>query len=333
MTPTQVDACVVYTTDSSYMFPTLVSAMQARQNTSVSKADIVIFCVDLDAQTEDTFAAVCEREGILLVPVPRKLIEGQMAMMARLFLDNFAPSRYGQFLYLDSDVHIEGSLDPLIEAGVADGEFLAANDPMTFLLGDKSPLSRSLERHLSSIGLDLRQSRNYFNSGVLRISRKGWGKIGGDAWCRFQKCGLTSRFPDQDALNLAGLEHRRPMSLAWNFPVFMRNARVEAAIKPKIVHFMSSPKPWHGVFPPWKNAAHLPYRSVLKRYPSLMEFSLRMPANRRTVYHLQQRGKQMLEAVTWGYSDRRLRILDYELGCRTLPAVALSMPSASVLAG
>ncbi len=314
------------------MFPTLVSAMQARQNTSVSKADVGIFCVDLDAQTEDLFAAVCEREGILLMPVQRKLIEGQTAMMARLFLDNFAPSRYTQFLYLDSDVHIEASLDPLIEAGVADGSFLAANDPMTFLLGDRSPLSRSLEEHLNSMGFDKHQSRNYFNSGVLRISRKGWGKIGGDAWALFQKSGLSSRFPDQDALNQAGLEHRRPMSLAWNFPVFMRNARVEAAIKPKIVHFMSSPKPWHGVFPPWKDSAHLLYRSALDRYPSLADFSLRMPVNRRTIYHFQQRGKQMLESVTWGYSKRRLRILDYELGCGLLPPSGLPLPDGSLVA-
>jgi lipopolysaccharide biosynthesis glycosyltransferase len=333
MKQTQADACIVYTTDSSYMFPTLVSAMQARQHTSVAKADVIIFCVDLDHQTEDTFATICERESILLAPLSRRLIEGQTAMLARLFLDEFVPRCYSQILYMDSDVHILDSLDALIDANVGEGHFLAANDPMTFLLMDKGSLSRRLEKHLAAIGLDKTQSLNYFNSGVLRICRKGWGAIGKEAWRQFQKNGHSSRFPDQDALNLAGIVQRQSMSLAWNFPIFMRHSRVEAAIKPKIEHFMSSPKPWHGVFPPWSNAAHEPYRSALEQYPFLKDFVRRMPASQRTIYHVQQRGKQMLETLTWGFSRRRLRILEYEAGCRLLQTADHIIPETRQLAG
>jgi lipopolysaccharide biosynthesis glycosyltransferase len=314
-------ACIAYTTDSSYMFPTLVSAMQARANTSPSKADVIIYCVDLDSYTEDVFASVCESEGILLVPIPRKLIEGQEAMLARLFLDDFVPSQYTQMLYLDSDVHILGNLDCLIDAKVDPGNFLAANDPLTFLIEDGGQLSRRLGKHLISIGLDREQSLNYFNSGVLRICRNGWGKIGKDAWDQFRKGGHVSRFPDQDALNIAGLGRRQALSLAWNFPVFMRHSRVEEMIKPKIEHFMSNPKPWHGVFPPWKSSAHQPYRRALERYPFLVEFARRMPARQRTAYHLQQRGKQMLETLTWGFSSRRSRILEYEANCHLVAYV------------
>jgi lipopolysaccharide biosynthesis glycosyltransferase len=262
-------ACIAYTTDSSYMFPTLVSAMQARANTSPSKADVIIYCVDLDSYTEDVFASVCESEGILLVPISRKLIEGQEAMLARLFLDDFVPSQYTQMLYLDSDVHILGNLDCLIDAKVDPGNFLAANDPLTFLIEDGGQLSRRLGKHLISIGLDREQSLNYFNSGVLRICRNGWGKIGRDAWDQFRMGGHVSRFPDQDALNIAGLGRRQALSLAWNFPVFMRHSRVEEMIKPKIEHFMSNPKPWHGVFPPWKSSARETYAGTAANGVSL----------------------------------------------------------------
>ncbi|NYF79929.1 glycosyltransferase family 8 protein [Granulicella arctica] len=315
MSRASVDGCVVYTTDSSYMFPTLVSAMQARQHTSATKADVIIFCVDLDRRTEDIFAAVCEQEGIGLMPVERTAIEGQTAMLARLFLDRFVPSKYRQCLYLDSDVHILHSLDPLMDVEVPQGHFLAANDPMTFLLADNGSLSRKLGQHLLSIGLSQEQSLQYFNSGVLRICREGWRTIGSDAWEQFQRMGRSSRFPDQDALNLVGAERRLPMSLAWNFPIFMRHSRVKAAINPRIEHFMSSPKPWHGAFPPWTSAAYRPYRSALKKYPSLAVYAHGMPASTRAVYHVQQRGKQMLETLTWGFSERRSRILAYEAEC------------------
>jgi lipopolysaccharide biosynthesis glycosyltransferase len=327
-----MDSCIVYTTDASYMFPTLVSAMQARQYTSVAKADVIIFCVDLDGQTEDAFAEVCAQEGILLRPVKRNVIEGQTAMLARLFLDRFVPDEYQQCLYLDSDVHIRRSLDPLIDMRVPAGQFLAANDPMTFLLADTGWQSRKLGLHLQSIGLSREQSLQYFNSGVLRICRDGWGKIGSDAWEHYQKNDRPSRFPDQDALNLAGADVRLPMSLAWNFPVFMRYSRVEAAINPCIEHFMSSPKPWHGAFPPWTNEAHRPYGSALKLYPSLARYAHGMSLKTRAVYHVQQRGKKLTEMVTWGFSERRSRILAYEAECLRL-AASSQLPLNPVLIG
>ncbi len=315
MNETSAKGCVIYTTDSSYMFPTLVSAMQARLHTSIEKADILIACVDLDEKTRRTFTAICDQENIRLMPVAKEVIEGQTAMLARLFLDRFLPSGYEQCLYLDSDVHILSSLDPLLDVKVPPGRFMAANDPMTFLLADKSPLSRMLGKHLHSIGLNQTQALNYFNSGVLRMCCEGWGKIGRDSWDLFQRSGLSSRFPDQDVLNLAGLESRMPMSLAWNFPVFMRHSRVEDAIQPRIEHFMSSPKPWHGSFPPWTSEEHQPYRNALKRYPVLLEYVRSMPVRERALYHVHQRGKKLLETVTWGFSKRRSRILAYETDC------------------
>jgi lipopolysaccharide biosynthesis glycosyltransferase len=309
------EGCVLYTTDLTYMFPSLVSAIQARRHVSKEKADVAIFCLKLDHGTEDVFSEICEREGLRLFFIDPEVIEGQTAMLARLFLDRFVPANYKQCLYLDSDVQISGSLDPLMDVELSDGQFMAANDPFTFLLQDKGSLSASIQKHLYSLGMNEEQSLNYFNSGVLRISREGWNEIGMEAWEGFQERQAVSRFPDQDVLNLAGAGRRLLMSMQWNFPTFMRNARLRDIVRPTVEHFMSNPKPWHGSFPPWTDAAHLPYQEAVMKYPSLLRYAKTMKRGRRAAYQVKQRGKALLETVSWGFSVRRSRVLAYEKRC------------------
>jgi lipopolysaccharide biosynthesis glycosyltransferase len=316
---TSASACVVYTTDAGYLFPTLVSAIQARRSSSLAHTDILVFCLELTSQTMKTVAPIFEQEGIQLLSIDKKTIEGQTAMLARLFLDRFLPAQYDQCLYLDTDIHIKGSLDPLMSMQLEKSQFMAANDPFTFLLSDKGQLSATLRKHLHAIGLDDDQSMNYFNSGVLRISREGWSKVGMRAWELFRKNKHVSRFPDQDVLNIAGADDRLRMSMGWNFPTFLRNARVHHLIKPTIEHFMSNPKPWHGSFPPWSGSSHEPYLALIRQYPALAPYAKSMKFHARAGYHLQQRAKWTLETFTWGYSQRRARILEYEKNClRTL---------------
>ena len=104
------------------------------------------------------------------------------------------------------------------------------------------------------------------------------------------------------------------MSLAWNYPAFLRNSRVESSIRPRIKHFMSSPKPWHGSFPPWSQEDCQPYLNALRKDAALALFHRDISFQARVIYHLQQRGKRYLETVTWGFSKRRNRVLDYEAG-------------------
>ena len=313
--------CIVFTTDSQYLFPTLVSAMQARRHASPHKAAVIIFCIDMDARTRAVFAPICRHEDIGLQSVPAHLIEGQTAMLARLFLNRFVPSCYTQYLYLDGDVQIHGSLDPLIDAEVSPGHFMAANDPITFLLPERGRFSRELAAHMRSLNLTEEQSFGYFNSGVLRIAREGWDDLGSRAWHFFQHSGTSRRFPDQDALNVVGVDRRLPLPLAWNYPVFLGNARVASQIQPRITHFMSSPKPWHGAFSPWSRSACQPYLDTLQKYPLLQPFHFPMNFRKRLVCTLQQQVKRFQETVTWGFSPRRERVLAYEAGC-TSPLTA-----------
>jgi lipopolysaccharide biosynthesis glycosyltransferase len=314
------NCCVVYTTDQRYFFPTLVSAIQARQNSSSERADVLIVCVGLDPKSEELLRPICAAENILLYSFDSSCIEHQSAMMARLFLHQLLPERYTECLYIDSDVHILASLDPLLAVELPEGHFLAANDPLTFLLPDSTRQSRDLWRHLHAMGIPQNRALHYFNSGVLRFSRKTWGEICERALAHIRDNRNHLRFADQDVLNIVAFEERLPMSLEWNYPVFLNHSRVEAAIRPRLTHFMSSPKPWHGSFPPWNADSFQPYVDILGRYPSLSPFRQSMPLRSRAFYHLHQRNKQIAETLTWGWGQRRARILAYETECFRLKA-------------
>jgi len=318
--------CVLYITDPTYFFPTLVSAMQARRHTSPEKADVLICHLGVDPAAVEEFATVCAAEDIRLVAIDPNVIEGADAQMARLFLNRFVPVEYSQYLYMDGDVHITGSLDGLVDSYVPEGYFLAANDPMTFQLSDNDADSRDLSAYLISLGMRPAQAERYFNSGVLRINRAGWERIGRRAWEMVKAGESRLRFSDQDALNLAGAEYRLPMSLAWNFPIFMRNARVETHIKPVVYHFMSRPKPWDGVFAPWTAESYDPYRKLIQKYPVLRRYQSRLSPARRLRYFLQQNYKRVLELFGWGFSQRRARILDYEGKLGLAPLNSFAQP-------
>jgi lipopolysaccharide biosynthesis glycosyltransferase len=92
----------------------------------------------------------------------------------------------------------------------------------------------------------------------------------------------------------------------------MRNARVEAQIRPCIYHFMSRPKPWQGAFAPWDARVFMSYVEVMRKYPALAAYNPAMPARLRARYTLQQLYKQATETWLWGFSARRGRILRYE---------------------
>jgi len=305
-------ACVCYTTDTSYLFPTFASAVQARANVSVDIADVVILGFDISPDASRVFSQVCAREGIIYLEFTRADIRHASAMMARLFLGNLLPDRYERFLYIDGDTQIKGSLDGLLDTVVPAGKFFAVADPMVFALGDSDRHGKKIEEHFQNMGISPDQEMKYFNTGVIYADRNGWHQIGLDAWHCFEAQPTISRFPDQDVLNLVGLKHCLPLSLAWNFPVFMFNARVANSIKPRIIHYMSQPKPWEGIFPPWKKEDNKYYRDIIRKYTDLSVYCGTMTARVRIKYYMQQRYKKVMEYFTWARSKKNHRILAYE---------------------
>jgi hypothetical protein len=232
-------------------------------------------------------------------------------------LDEFVPKQYSQLLYVDGDTQVLESLDELISAHVGPGQFLAATDPIAFKYNEMSDAPKELREYFARLGL--KSIKQYFNSGVLRINRQGWADIGARAYdfrLRAKKGDL--HFWDQDGLNAvaASPEVRLPMSIRFNFPIFLRNCRVEAQLVPAIYHFMSNPKPWNGNFPPWSQWATLPYSSISQKYPKLSRYQAPFSSWKKARYALQQRVKQVDESLTWGLTWRRSEVLSYERDCQ-----------------
>ena len=302
---------VCYTTDAGYLFPSFASAVDVRRRLAAD-TDVTIFGFDLDGRTVEAFGPACADAGIELVTLTRRAIDGAPAMLARMFLADLLPTTVRTFLYIDGDTQFRGSLDPLRRCSVEPGQFLAVSDPMTFAVPGTDRLARDVAGHFRALGFAPDEAARYFNSGVILADREGWGPIGHEAWRLFTAQASPSRFPDQDVINLAGRGRHLPLSLAWNFPIYMMNARVADVVRPRIVHYMSNPKPWQGVFPPWTRAEYRPYDALVRRYPAIAPSRDVMSIRQRARYHLQQRYKRLLEPLSWGVGERQDRILDYE---------------------
>lgn len=306
------DCCVCYTSDQRLLLPTFLSALQARSHVSRDAADVVIFAIDVDRGACADFARACASEGIGFRLISREIIEGTSGMYSRLFLDRFVPEQYAQLLYVDGDVQVLRSIEPLVKAAVPEQGFLAVRDPMTFMVDAPTQRAAALRAYLSGLGLSPDKFGTYFNSGMLRMSRVAWRDIGPEAYRFLRNHPERCAFHDQSALNAVSAGRHRLVSMKWNFPIFLRNCGLDNEIGPAILHFMSQPKPWDGDFPPWGTRSFRPYLDLIRTYPYLRPYYPPFPPARRAKYLLQQRLKSGLERLAWGLTSRRARILEYE---------------------
>lgn len=309
------ETCVCYTTDNGYLFPSFVSAVQARRNSSPEQTDVLLVGIDIDPEARRVFDHACGVNGIRFQCHGTADIGHAPAMLARLFLSDLLPKDYQRFLYVDGDTQIHGDLGQLFQQPLPSGSFAAVADPMTCTLGDEDSLARSFREYFTALGLSSNDASRYFNSGVIYAERDGWAHVGREAWKIYGGLRTRTRYPDQDALNLVGLSRCVTMSFAWNFPGFFCNLGLDEEIFPTIYHFMSAPKPWEGVFPPWDETAFTPYTELAAAYPGMEAYWRRMSLCRRVRYALQQRYKRWLERRDW-QASRLERIRAYEARAR-----------------
>lgn len=281
-----------YVANEGYLFQTVASAIQARRQAS-SATDIVI--IDLSrAPGEESriMRDVCEQERVVYLWHSPNILDGLHVINARLFLPEILPSTYSEILYVDGDTLVPGNLEPLMAFQPAPGHLCAARDPMVYL-------SRMglLEAHYADEVL--RFGDDYVNSGVMRISRSELSQIAAEAIPILRRGGVSLHFQDQSIINEITQGRRQFMSLAWNFPGFVLGYGLEAIVAPRIVHFMSNPRPWQGSFRPWGGAWHRPYLDLIQRHPVLAPFQGRLPLGRAMAYKVKQVLKMRQERPIW----------------------------------
>ena len=298
---------VCLTSDENYLFPALVAASQARVAAPGEDIDIFVMAMGLTDEATEKYSRIAEKYQVKFIHVGRTLFGGQsdnafvdalfkkskftFGVLGRLFLDDVLPPEYDQILYIDGDIKIEGSLSELVRAPTPDGCFLAAPDPKIFWINDDTPEAATERAYMEGIGIGPDRYHDYFNAGVIRINRSGWGEIGHAAWDYIQANPEKCVCYDQSALNAVSAGRRLPMSIKWNYPSYWDFYKLGPGIRPRITHFMSRPKPWNGAFPPWGDADHQIYVRFAQDNPVLASGLNRFETRERMRYHLQQRYK------------------------------------------
>lgn len=161
-------------------------------------------------------------------------------IFTRLWVADFFAATVKRVLYLDSDMVVVGSLDPLWETG----------------LGGRVIGAVSIPGSTRCAPLGVPEAAGYFNSGVLLIDLAKWREV--DAFGRLLAY-IQSHHdilvdPDQDALNAVLYDDRAPLGYEWNvispfyFPhhdLGMTVAEVDRVrTQARIVHFNGASKPW-----------------------------------------------------------------------------------------
>lgn len=246
----KTDRCLVVVTDDVFALPATVALRSARRNCDASRTKAVV--IDCGISKEGQARMRQAWPGVTLKELDPAHVapfatDRAAAAMARLALEHYVELEQGRVLYLDSDVLVRSSLEPLFRA-----------DLRGFLLGAVPATGRPI------MGLDpydeevAWQGTEYaaggaapggivFNSGVLLIDIAAWRDA--DLLRRSQVLG--SRFPvaDQRLLNAMLSRDWYPLSSTWN-------SKEPGAT---IYHFAANPRPWEASY--YRNPIWLEYLS------------------------------------------------------------------------
>jgi lipopolysaccharide biosynthesis glycosyltransferase len=294
------------------MLPTLLSAIQARRNVSPEKAEVIIFFIGPDDDVTRMFDALCRQHAVEFRVVPQSGIENLPVNFARHFLDRFLEPRFADVIHTDGDTQISGSLDPLVDASLPPGKFMATPDPMAVMIHEPSRGSTARRAYFRSIGIPDGQLDRYFNSGVFRVHRTDLAEISRECLKLCRENGSRFRFSEQDAFNIAFGRDVALMSFKWNFPVFFMNCGYDQLIAPRLFHYMSNPRPWQGAFLPWGSQAHRAYYDLVQQHPELACYLQPHRGLKAVKYRAQQRYKRLVERHTWTDPQVRARVERFE---------------------
>jgi lipopolysaccharide biosynthesis glycosyltransferase len=171
---------------------------------------------------------------------------------------------------------------------------------MVFIRRIDERLKGRIDRWWDKSSIPERLRQDYVNSGVFRVSRAALPAVR-------ERClaviaggrGSTFQFHDQDAINLALDGRVDTLSMSWNYPGFLLGTQIADLIPPRIVHFMSNPRPWNAPFRPWGDTYYKPYREFVADNPQVKPYWTRSAGLQRYRYVIQQFVKLLTERRLW----------------------------------
>lgn len=272
------DTAVIFVTDGGYLAPSVHAAKQILAQGIGATADVLIFTIDVDEAITQAVERSIAHPAFRFLPMQSKSFvppEGTpffknhvpIAALARLALEPEIPAQYRRLVYLDGDIQVVGDLRPLIGHVVPEGRILAGRGSSWLDMDDEFNVVPP--GYLEALGGVSKV--DYFNSGVLAFSRETWAEYAPMALQRFFDNALAFVRHDQSALNSVFKDRVDYFSPAYNFHWYYANAYAQRFLKPRIIHFTGSWKPWKSISPPWGPGFYRTYTRLLHEHPELRE--------------------------------------------------------------
>ncbi|WP_172122101.1 glycosyltransferase [Devosia sp. 919] len=313
------ETAFVMISDVGFLVPSLVLARQISSRLSPGLADILLFTINLDAETQKRLTEDFAGE-LRVLSLPDQLVDlpasvtfkeshVPRAAMARLLMYQFVPEQYQNVIYIDGDMQVAGDLTSLANYRVPDGEVLAVAENFIVLGERLSDLPKWCSTFLSNLKLE--RTDDYFNSGLLAFRRETWKEIGPRAWKFFLEHSEVCEHHDQSALNAVLGGRWRRASPSFNFNSHFALALPYSKFRPNLIHFTSAPKPWAGASLAWPIKLSEPYVALVKQYAYLratiyMDPLLKRSAPRRAIRDIKRRFLARSEIA-----ERRRRFFEY----------------------
>jgi len=253
----------IFVTDSGFLVPSLLAAVQLKTYRIESIADIIIFLVDVDSETVKRLKVDFESPTFYFRELDKNEFlppEGAyfrqnhvpVTTLARLALAPHLDLHYEDIVYIDGDVQIYNDPTGLFEVSVPYGKILAA--PGSAWLNEIE--GRAQLDEIQQLSLD---PINYFNAGILAFSRETWAVKGPEALKFFLSNPSLCETHDQTALNAVFSGDVISLSPLYNFHNLYTEAYVHWGQLPIIIHFTGPRKPWNWMGAPWFGAFRSKY--------------------------------------------------------------------------
>lgn len=296
-----VSTAAFYVASPGYLFQTAVSALQARTHLPAS-AQVIVFFISGGTPVErdelDAFGTVLATAGVELRELPPTVLRGMAFTYSRFFVVADIDPGVRNLVYLDGDTQILGPLEPLVSEDPG-REILAAPDPMVAVRRAGGRLAAKVDGIFDTSQLPAGHRDSYVNAGVMLAARETFTELGEWSQRAVADAGHDFPFRDQDAVNLGFRTRIRQISTAWNFPGFMYGTPAWRSTRPRIVHYMSNPRPWFGVYRPFGTEPFTPYRDLAAAHPGLARYWQRPKGRQAVKSRAVEAYKQVVEAPYW----------------------------------
>ncbi len=240
-------------TDRNYLAATFVALHSLSRVTDRDGTDFFIVLDDALVDVAERGAAAFRRAGFSVAIVPASSVvasaeklypayglftSGHVLSSAAYYRIYFAKylaglNVYERAVYVDSDVLVRGTLDPLFASDLGGRPLAARLEPM------RPEVRRAIALHRL-------QDDRYFNSGVLlfdlRHERLAANLDG--AVAAIMDDAVTLLFHDQCALNLGFRNDFADLDERWNSVVTEPTLLADVPGDAAILHFLDRPKPW-----------------------------------------------------------------------------------------